>query len=296
MQPKTDRTVTGRGNVRDEQIIKQFAELEAKGLVRLRAEQEQDDYFDAMGVSDDPAMDAELRQTIERDGCWCSISEFKNANGEWEIADSCGFHVGYKNVLDPRENVYVIAEMEQAIVKSFEAHENAPEVPPVIPTGSRVRLIADVERYPHFIAKRGMTGVLLDNVGDYPDAYAVKLDETLKGCEEWDNTVLWQDDDREYFYEQVEAIDEPSIVSDNVEPVDLYEVAPPGQPAWPELKQQYEEALALFERKEFRQAAGVLANLVTRHYDGPALVLLSRAVNCLVEPSGFNPVFQFAGK
>ena len=71
MQPKTDRTVTGRGNVRDEQIIKQFAELEAKGLVRLRAEQEQDDYFDAMGVSDDPAMDAELRQTIERDGCWC---------------------------------------------------------------------------------------------------------------------------------------------------------------------------------------------------------------------------------
>ena len=78
---------------------------------------------------------------------------------------------------------------------------------PRIATGDRVRLTVDVERYPHFIARKGMTGIVLDtNASDYPQAIAVKLDEHLEGCGEWDNTLLWEDEEREYFQGQVEKI------------------------------------------------------------------------------------------
>ena len=76
-----------------------------------------------------------------------------------------------------------------------------------IATGDKVRLTVDVERYPHFIARKGMTGIVLDtHTSDYPSAIAVKLDQHLDGCEEWDNTLLWQDEEREYFLKQVEKI------------------------------------------------------------------------------------------
>jgi len=75
----------------------------------------------------------------------------------------------------------------------------------MIATGDRVRLIVDVERYPHFIAKKGSTGIVLDvNPNDWPKTIAVKLDEPLAGCEEWDNCLLWEDEEREYFLQQVE--------------------------------------------------------------------------------------------
>jgi hypothetical protein len=71
-----------------------------------------------------------------------------------------------------------------------------------------VRLTVDVERFPHFLAKKGLTGIVLDtNASDWPKSIAVKMDEPLEGCEEWDNTILWSDEEREYFAEQVEKIE-----------------------------------------------------------------------------------------
>jgi hypothetical protein len=79
---------------------------------------------------------------------------------------------------------------------------------PRIATGDKVRLTVDVERFPHFIARKGLTGVVLDvNQNEWPDTIAVKLDEPLQGCEEWDNTLLWHEEEREYFPQQVERIE-----------------------------------------------------------------------------------------
>lgn len=58
-----------------------------------------------------------------------------------------------------------------------------------LPTvGSRVRLLRDVERYPHFIAPKGSEGTVT-SVDEY--ALCVRLDEVLVGAKEWDNEVHW---------------------------------------------------------------------------------------------------------
>jgi hypothetical protein len=61
----------------------------------------------------------------------------------------------------------------------------------MIAYGTKVRLTQDVERYPHFIAKAGMTGeVVLSDDG----MFAVVLDEYLSGADEWDNEVHWYEE------------------------------------------------------------------------------------------------------
>lgn len=57
--------------------------------------------------------------------------------------------------------------------------------------GDRVRLTRNVDRYPHFIAPAGATGVLTscDN-----DLWAVRLDLKVDGAEDWDNEVQWYPD------------------------------------------------------------------------------------------------------
>ncbi len=62
-------------------------------------------------------------------------------------------------------------------------------------TGTRVRLIHDVDRYPHFIAPEGATGTVVD-IGD-PMVFAVKLDVHIDGAEDWDNEIHWSNDDLE---------------------------------------------------------------------------------------------------
>jgi adenylate cyclase len=81
-------------------------------------------------------------------------------------------------------------------------------------------------------------------------------------------------------------------------PVDLYELARPDQPLWHRLKPAYEEALAGFECKNFASVIPILGNLLAeRRDDGPSLLLLARAVSCMVEETaGFDPVWKLPGK
>ena len=55
--------------------------------------------------------------------------------------------------------------------------------------GTRVRLKHDVDRYPHFIAPAGATGVVVET-GE-PGLVAVKLNNWVPGTEAWDGEVHW---------------------------------------------------------------------------------------------------------
>ena len=59
-----------------------------------------------------------------------------------------------------------------------------------------------------------------------------------------------------------------------------------------------QEALEQFENKNFSRAARILGTLrVQNPSDAPALLLLYRAVQCLVEePNPFDPVWALPGK
>jgi hypothetical protein len=71
------------------------------------------------------------------------------------------------------------------------------------------------------------------------------------------------------------------------EPVELFELAHAAKPVWSPLQMEYESALSKFETGNFRTAIRVLGNLLNEHpEDGPALVLLSRAVGCMVQDPG----------
>lgn len=82
------------------------------------------------------------------------------------------------------------------------------------------------------------------------------------------------------------------------EPVELYELVPPGRPEWPRLRADYEEALAAFEAAQFGEAARVLSNLLGKYPgDGPALVLMGRIIGGLLEgPVPGHPVWELPGK
>jgi len=60
--------------------------------------------------------------------------------------------------------------------------------------GTRVLLVEDVERYPHFIAPAGATGAVVESTDE---VLCVRLDEPLAGAEEWDNEVMWTSEDEE---------------------------------------------------------------------------------------------------
>jgi adenylate cyclase len=82
------------------------------------------------------------------------------------------------------------------------------------------------------------------------------------------------------------------------EPVELYELPPPGHTCWVEAKQEYEAGLSEFEKRSFPHAARILANLRDKcPDDGPALLLLSRAVHSMVkEPVAADLIWELAEK
>ena len=109
-------------------VLLEWEEAEAADLVRLRAEAEEENYFDVYGDPDGytnifgkrvsaEAAKQEIIDSLESDGCWCSISEFRASaeEEEWEMADSVGMHVGYWHVLNPYENWYIVDLMASAL-------------------------------------------------------------------------------------------------------------------------------------------------------------------------------------
>lgn len=85
----------------------------------------------------------------------------------------------------------------------------------------------------------------------------------------------------------------------NIEqPVALYELVDDNRPGWANLKRDYEQALDDFTRGKFRQACQILGRVILDYpNDGPSLVLLARAVGCLVEtPNPFDGVMVLQEK
>ena len=64
------------------------------------------------------------------------------------------------------------------------------------------------------------------------------------------------------------------------------------------MKRRYETGLAAFERGDFRRAAQLVSELLeTWPDDGPSILLLSRAADCLIESAAsFDPIWQLPGK
>jgi adenylate cyclase len=82
------------------------------------------------------------------------------------------------------------------------------------------------------------------------------------------------------------------------QPVDLFEIAAPGQPDWPTFSASYAAALALLEQSSFREAAAALGKLLSDYPDDvPTQVLLSRALQAITSPTEeFDPIWQLPGK
>jgi adenylate cyclase len=82
------------------------------------------------------------------------------------------------------------------------------------------------------------------------------------------------------------------------EPVDLFVVAPAGDPAEEAFFRQSEAALALLENRDFAGAAGGAGALLQQHPgDGPLRLTLARAAAMLVnEEAPFDPVWAPPGK
>jgi hypothetical protein len=117
-------------------ILRQWGETSSE-QVRLVAEGEQENYFDVYGepdaytniygkrVSAEQAR-KELIEQIERNGCYCIHSEYFDGE-DWQLADSVGMCAGYRNVLNPFENWYVVDLMQAAL----DAMENAALMPAI---------------------------------------------------------------------------------------------------------------------------------------------------------------------
>src|SRR5262249_45729806 len=82
------------------------------------------------------------------------------------------------------------------------------------------------------------------------------------------------------------------------QPVTLFELKGTQDEAWIDLKMAYENALDEFSQGNFYHACRTLGRLMMDHRrDGPSLVLLARAVACMMdEPESFDPVMVLTGK
>ena len=88
--------------------------LEAAGLVRLRAEPEDEPYWTTLDRNMPKKECEEIMDAIERHGDFCVCSEYWDGR-KWRVCDSIGHCAGYENVLDPHENCYVVDLMSSAI-------------------------------------------------------------------------------------------------------------------------------------------------------------------------------------
>lgn len=94
--------------------------------VRLEAQPEEESYFAGWGqpegyvngygrrVSAKEEL-AELEHLLETNGNYCVFSEYLDARGDWQLADSIGHCMGYDDPTSPVENCYVVDLMEAAM-------------------------------------------------------------------------------------------------------------------------------------------------------------------------------------
>lgn len=107
--------------------VTEFEPLADAELVRLRLEQEQESYFSVYGepegytdangrkVSAEQERE-ELCATIERDGCWCLVADYRASTIEpWRVCESVGMLTGYGNPCDPFQCCYVPDFMRAAV-------------------------------------------------------------------------------------------------------------------------------------------------------------------------------------
>lgn len=60
--------------------------------------------------------------------------------------------------------------------------------------GDRVTFKRDVDRFPDFIVPKGTTGTVTATPDNDNQNYAVRMDTTIQGAEEWDNECWWYED------------------------------------------------------------------------------------------------------
>ena len=54
--------------------------------------------------------------------------------------------------------------------------------------GQRIILAREIERFPHFAAPAGLRGTI---VQASESSIGAMMDNTIVGCEEWNNTIYW---------------------------------------------------------------------------------------------------------
>jgi hypothetical protein len=60
--------------------------------------------------------------------------------------------------------------------------------------GARFRLSRPIERFPHFRAEAGAVGTVVEANSN---VICLHMDEYLPGAEDWDNEIVWTEDDDE---------------------------------------------------------------------------------------------------
>ena len=81
----------------------------------------------------------------------------------------------------------------EVVRKIHEAHKP-------FPVGARVVTLEPIDRFPHFMVGAGRTGTV--SVSD-DHTLAVKMDDPIAGAEEWDNEIVWYENDRLYAAEDI---------------------------------------------------------------------------------------------
>ncbi len=94
-----------------------------------------------------------------------------------------------------------------------------------------------------------------------------------------------------------------SVKVNNIrEPVELFEIAPPINDGWGELRDEYEAALEHFGKCQFTKASAILGDVLVKHpEDGPSLQLMSRVVDAMLNGQegnvgGFDEIWELPGK
>ena len=75
------------------------------------------------------------------------------------------------------------------------------------PIGTRVRLLHDVDRYPHFLVPARSLGTVVHVPGSDPSGtFCVRMDDYVPGAEDWENEIVWSVGDGDDPADDIEAV------------------------------------------------------------------------------------------